>query len=203
MPRRNNDQHTAMNDMLSNIALGFIMLFIIALIMMNPIAKQGDIPSRNEFMIIMEWADDSRDDVDLWVQFEDESAVGFTNRTENHILLERDDVGVGGDSVVIDGVRHIIRVNREVVNIRGIAPGNYYIVANMFNRRDPASGGPQLVTITVVDINPYREVYSITRELERSRQIERYPAFTVDAEGNITEVFNHTRRILPIRTGMY
>jgi hypothetical protein len=203
MPRRNNEQHTAMNDMLSNIALGFIMLFIIALIMMNPIAKQGDIPSRNEVMIIMEWADDSRDDVDLWVQFNDAAPVGFTNRHEDHITLERDDVGVGGDSVVIDGVTQYIRINREVVNIRAIVPGNYYVIANMFNRRDPASEGPQLVRITVYDIEPYREVYSIVREMNRTRQVERFPAFAVDAEGNVTEVFNHNRNIIPIRVSNY
>lgn len=199
MARRNNDQHTAMNDMLSNIALGFIMLFIIALIMMNPIAKQGDIPSKNEFIIIMEWIDESRDDVDLWVQYDDDSAVGFTNRDEGHITLDRDDTGIGNDSVVVDGVRQILRINREVVNIRGIVPGNYYVVANMYNRRDPATAGPQVVKITVIDVNPYREIYSITTEMTRTREIERYPAFTVDAEGNVTAVFNHTRSIIPTR----
>lgn len=199
MARRNNDQHTAMNDMLSNIALGFIMLFIIALIMMNPIAKQGDIPSKNEFIIIMEWIDESRDDVDLWVQYDDDSAVGFTNRDEGHITLDRDDTGIGNDSVVVDGVRQILRINREVVNIRGIVPGNYYVVANMYNRRDPATSGPQVVKITVIDVNPYREIYSITTEMTRTREIERYPAFTVDAEGNVTAVFNHTRSIIPTR----
>ena len=199
MARRSNDQHTAMNDMLSNIALGFIMLFIIALIMMNPIAKQGDIPSKNEFMIIMEWADDSRDDVDLWVQYENVNPVGFTNRDQGHMTLDRDDVGRSSDVIVIDGERQLIRINREVVNVRGVVPGDYYVVANMYNRRDDGSDGPQRVRITVIDVNPYREVYSVTHELSRTRQIKRYPAFTVDAEGNVTLVFNHTRNIIPSR----
>lgn len=201
MARRSNDQHTAMNDMLSNIALGFIMLFIIAVIMMNPIAKRGDVPSKNEIIIIMEWGDESRDDVDLWVQHDNNIPVGFSNRNTGYLNLDRDDLGDSNDVVQIDGQNVILPINRETVNLRGITPGNYYVVAYMYNRKDNPALGPQQVRITVIDVNPYREVYSITHTMTRNREIVAFPAFTVDAEGNVTEIFNHTRTIVPTRQG--
>lgn len=196
MPRRRNGQHTAMNDMLSNIALGFIMLFIIALIMMNPITKKNDVPSKNEFMIIMEWQDDFSDDIDLWVQFENEQPVGFKNKIYQHLTLDRDDLGRSNDYVTVDGKRTLIKVNREVINIRGVVPGDYFVSAHVYNKQpNPGSVENIKITITVIDVNPYSEAYSITLEGYQRGQHIRFPAFTVDSEGNITNVFNHTKTL--------
>lgn len=200
MPRRRNGQHTAMNDMLSNIALGFIMLFIIALIMMNPITKKHDIPTKNEFMIIMEWQEDFSDDIDLWVQYENERPVGFKNRINGHLTLDRDDLGFANDYVVVDGQRRLVKVNREVVNIRGIVPGVYYVSAHVYSKSQPLEDGPVKVRIKVLDVNPYREAYEIVLEGTRRGQQLRFPAFEVDREGNIIDVFEHNRQLTTSRS---
>ena len=199
MARRRNGQHTAMNDMLSNIALGFIMLFIIALIMMNPITKKHDIPTKNEFMIVMEWQDDFSDDVDLWVQYEDDRPVGFRNRINGHVGLDRDDLGFANDYVVVDGKRQLIKVNREVVNIRGVVPGNYYVAAHVYSKNMGSQEGPIRIKVTVLDVNPYREAYDITLEATRRGDVVRFPAFTIDEDGNIVEVFKHSRVLTTAR----
>jgi hypothetical protein len=197
MARRSSGQETAMNDMLSNIALGFIMLFIIAVMMMNPITKKNDVPSKNEFMILMEWDPESIDDVDMWVQYKDESPVGFSNRNSGWVNLDRDDLGQAGDSILIDGKYVDLKINRETTNLRGIRAGDYYVVAHMYNRRDPDRSNPQQVKIIVIDINPYKEVYTITMPLNNTNDVARFPAFTVDEQGKVVAVFNHTRNIIP------
>lgn len=193
--KRNHSHDTAMNDMLSNIALGFIMLFIIAVILMNPITKRNDVPSKNEVMIIMSWDTESNDDVDLWIQHENDPPVGFSNKNSGFVNLDRDDLGQSNDTAIIDGKPVINKINRETINIRGILPGNYYVMAQMYSRRD-RHGGPTIVTVTVIDVNPYREAYTMTVEMNNTGDFARFPGFTLDADGNITDIFSHNRSVI-------
>ena len=54
-------------------------------------------------------------------------------------------------------------------------------------------------TVTVMKVNPFRQVYSLTGEFLVNREIQRLPAFTVDANGRVTSVFEHVRQIVPQR----
>ena len=70
--------NTAFLDLLFNVLLGFVVLFVIALLMINPITKKNDIPTKAEFMIIVEWPWDINADIDTWVRGpDDRDAVGF------------------------------------------------------------------------------------------------------------------------------
>ena len=42
-------------DLLFNLLVGFVFLFIIAFILINPITKKKDVPKKAEYMIIIEW----------------------------------------------------------------------------------------------------------------------------------------------------
>ena len=55
-------------DMLFNLLVGFVFLFVIAFILINPPVKKSDAPKKAEYIITLEWEDDSHDDVDLWVK---------------------------------------------------------------------------------------------------------------------------------------
>jgi hypothetical protein len=194
--RRRSGNNITFNDMLFNILLGFVILFVIAFLLINPITKRQDIPAKAEFMIVLEWADESYSDFDLWVQHDDDHPIGFNNKEENGLNLERDDLGFSNDVVVIDGEQQIIRKNREVLNIRGVIPGDYYINVHAYSFREM---GPVKVKVTVIDVNPrYREAYSLEIEVMGQNYIARAPAFTIDAEGNITTVFAHTRSVVPL-----
>ena len=52
-------------------------------------------------------------------------------------------------------------------------------------------------TVTVIKVNPYRELYSISGKLTTQREQHRLPAFSVDANGNVTEIFEHVRNLVP------
>ena len=56
---------------------------------------------------------------------------------------------------------------------------------------------PLPYTVTVMKVNPYRELYSISGELNTKREKQRLPAFTVDKLGNVEEIFTHYRDIVP------
>lgn len=185
--------------MLFNILLGFVILFVIAFLLINPITKKNDIPSKAELMIVIEWDDESYSDIDLWVQRNDDAAVGFNNKNYAGITLERDDLGMTNDIIKVDGVEQTIRVNREVINVRGIQPGDYYVNIHSYNHREAQ---PLRVKVTVIDVNPrYKEAYSIEVELQHQNYVARPPAFTVDSEGNIVAVFAHNRVIVPFGKG--
>ena len=110
------------NDLLFNVLVGFVMLFVIAFLLINPITKKSDIPVKAEFLIVLSWPADAADDIDLWVQRDTEKPVGFSNRENTPLHLDRDDLGRTNDKVIIDGKATTINVNRETTTIRGIEP---------------------------------------------------------------------------------
>ena len=58
---------TSYNDLLFNVLVGFVLLFILAFMLINPITKKAEIPKKAEIMVMLEWEDKSKDDIDLWV----------------------------------------------------------------------------------------------------------------------------------------
>ena len=70
----------AFNDLLFNIMLGFVVLFIIAFLLINPPTKKDDIPMKAEWLIIVEWPPELMDDVDVWIKAPNGDLVGFKNK---------------------------------------------------------------------------------------------------------------------------
>ena len=184
---RRQGSNLAFNDLLFNILIGFVMLFVIAFLLINPIAKKADIPVKAEFIIVLEWDNEATDDVDLWVQLDDKLPVGFSNRENTPLHLDRDDLGTTNDKILIDGVTHIIKVNRETTTIRGIVPGDYFVVVHAYHKKEISIP----YTVTVIKVNPFRQLYSLSGVLMVDREINRLPAFTVEANGRVRSIFKH------------
>lgn len=199
MARRRSGNQLAFNDMLFNVLLGFVVLFVIAFLLINPITKKQDIPAKAEHMIVIEWDDNSSVDIDMWLQHDNDPPVGFSNKAGMGMNLERDDLGTNNDRITIDGVTQIIRINREVINIRGIVKGLYYPAVHAYSW-SPKQKEPLVVKVTVIDINPtYREVYSYEVTLSGKSEVKRAPGFEIDKEGSVPTIFNHTRTVVPRR----
>lgn len=182
------------NDLLFNVLVGFVMLFVIAFLLINPITKKSDIPVKAEFLIVLSWPADAADDVDLWVQRDTEKPVGFSNRENTPLHLDRDDLGRTNDKVIIDGKATTINVNRETTTIRGIVPGDYFVAVHYYSMTTIED---LPYTVTVMKVNPFRELYSITGTLTSRREIQRLPAFSIDKDGSVTEIFRHFKKIVP------
>lgn len=195
--RRRNSSNLAFNDVLFNVLLGFVMLFIIAFLLINPISKKADIPNKSEVIIILEWNKESNSDIDLWVQRDDNNPVGFTNKQSAPLHLSRDDLGSKNDIVFINGKKEVIKQNREVITVRGIVPGDYYITIHGYNV--DADNDRDVIKVRVIDVNPYKEQYVKTYDITFTGQKINAPGFTLDSEGNITEIWEHSRNLGPTK----
>ena len=134
-------------DMLFNILVGFAFLFIIAFLLIKPEAKKEDFERKAEFVVVMEWDHDQPDDIDLYVQDPTNSTVHFRLPITNFMYLDKDDLGFENDIVKnVDCTITKVNINREVVTMRGIIPGEFIINAHYYSSRKWT--GQTLSTIT-------------------------------------------------------
>jgi hypothetical protein len=183
------------NDVLFNALLGFVVLFVLALLLINPITKKSDIPAKAEIMIILEWDGEVRDDIDIWISTPSGGApISFQNKHSGFMHLDRDDLGRSSDVMMIEGEKIIIKINREVVTMRGIMAGDYYINIHVYNK--PNGTEPTKYTVTLLDVNPYKEVYVMQGVLNSRGDIIKLPGFTLNEEGEITDIWTSDKIIV-------
>lgn len=198
--------NVAFIDLLFNVLIGFVYLFILAFIMINPIAKKGDIVVPAEFIIILTWPDELGDDIDLWVKDQNENLVGFNRKDAGIMYLDRDDLGWMNDKSTIDGEEITIRLNREVVTIRGKAPNQYKISVHFYRKITPDDSNalnlPSMnnipITVTVTKLNPYSEVYKQTLIISDQGEIKNFRSFTVDKHNNVIYIQEGIESIIPL-----
>ena len=205
-------------DLLFNILVGFAFLFIIAFLLIKPEAKKDNFERKAEFVIIMEWDHDSAHDIDLYVYDPNDGLVSFRHPRMNLMHLDKDDLGATNDTIVINGIPTIVRINREVVTIRGIVKGEYIINAHYFSNKgevyvseenDPDEiisanrngvegtkkrGRSLTVKIEVHKVNPYSIVWVGEKEFYRRGQEETFVRFRLDIEGVVMLPFTYQKR---------
>jgi len=144
-------------DFLFILLLAFISMLILALLLINPVTKKSEVERKAEYIIVLEWDNDSQDDVDLWVRNPLKKHVSFKNKVEGLMHLDKDDLGTINDTLVLpDGTRQVILLNREVVSLRGWHEGEYVINVHMFNKRTTI---PTNITVQMIKINPYKILF--------------------------------------------
>ena len=187
-------------DILFNILVGFAFLFIVAFLLIKPEAKREDFDRKAEFIVVMEWDYERQDDIDLYVQDPSKTIVHFRNARANFMHLDKDDLGKRNDTIMVNGVEKIVKINREVVTIRGIVPGEYIVNVHYYSdysehanvTRGPMS--PLEVKVTVYKVNPYSEVWQGTKTFTRKGQEETFVRFTMDKDGGVKPSFRFLKR---------
>lgn len=194
----------AFNDFLFNVLLLFVFLFVVAVLLMNPPTKKADIPAKAEFMVVLEWDEDSSADVDLWIQRDENDPVGYKNKESAVLHLERDDLGHSTDTVVINGVSKIVAMNREVITVRGVVPGEYYVGIHYYRNGDDSEKErskkfPTRVTgtVTFIDVNPYKEIWSTQFMMDTEGTKINLYAVSVNESGNVEAIYNHNKNLGP------
>src|SRR5580700_5274992 len=130
-------------------------LFFIALLAMNPEAKQGKIDTKAEFIITAGWPDGHPDDIDLYAEDPLGNIVWYHVREAGFMVLDRDDRGGLNNSIVVNGKKISSPIRQETVSIRGILTGEYTVNANRYLA---TTGEPVLVAVKVEKVNPAVEV---------------------------------------------
>lgn len=217
MTKRNNERFrstTGLNDLLFNLLVGFVFLFVVAFLLINPPTKKEDAPKKAEYLIIIEWDENANDDVDLWVRDPNGITVSFTSKTGGLLNLEKDDLGMSNDKWrKPDGTIVTIPINREVITMRGIVPGRYQVAAHIYSRKVKVytrpSGGtetirdntPGTIIATLVKINPYGEVYTTTRKYDAKGQVFALFNFELDQDGKVIALDEDSNNIVMNRNG--
>ena len=201
---------TGLNDLLFNLLIGFVFLFVVAFLLINPPTKKSDAPKKAEYLIVIEWDKDANHDVDLWVKDPTGVVVSFTNKMGGLLNLEKDDLGWQNDKwIQPNGSEVIIPINREVITIRGIVPGEYKVAAHVYSKKIMysinTSNGKYIkteiedsgyVTATLIRINPYGEVYKTRKIYTQKGQVLSMFNFILDANGDVTSLDERSNSIV-------
>jgi len=190
---RKYQSNLAFVDFLFILLLAFISMFILALILINPVTKKSEVERKAEFLITLEWDKESRDDVDIWVEDPLGKVVSFRNKTVDVMHLDKDDLGQINDTIRFpDGSTQVIHLNREVVTLRGWVAGEYTINAHMYNKRDRSHpsdansyGHPTNVKVEMLRINPYKILFEEKFTLTHRGEEVTIRRVTLDKEGEI------------------
>jgi len=171
-------------DLLFNILLGFTFLFFITILFINPISKLGNVNLKAEYIITVDWQDNLPDDVDIWVQDPNGEIVSYLKKDAGWLHLDRDDQGIINDVVIINNKEVIYPINREVVTLRGIIPGEYIVNLYLYEHK---SKEPVEVKIIIEKVNPsLKLVYFNNTVLETKDTEITIARFNLDAEGDFT-----------------
>ncbi len=186
-------------DLLFNILLGFAFLFIIAFLLIKPEAKKEDFNRRAEFVVVLEWDNDANGDIDLYVEDPTGKQVSFRYHNHNYMHLDKDDLGSMNDTVVnADGSISTVKINREVVTIRGIIEGEYIINAHYYSLRSYDKINPKKPVVTVrVELhkaNPYSIMWVGEKEFNHRGQEETFLRFRLDKDGRILPPFTFEQK---------
>ena len=187
-------------DLLFNILLGFAFLFIIAFLLIKPEAKKEDFNRRAEFVVVMEWDHDASGDIDLYVEDPTGKQVSFRYHNHNYMHLDKDDLGAMNDTVVnADGTISTVKINREVVTIRGIIEGEYIINAHYYSLRSYDKINPKKPVVTVrVELhkaNPYSIMWVGEKEFNHRGQEETFLRFRLDKDGKVLPPFTFEKKM--------
>ena len=144
-------------DLLFNLLVGFTFMFILAFMLINPVAKKHELDPKAEYLIIMTWDNKSKSDIDIWVMDNLNHVISFRKKDQAMINLDRDDLGQVNDTYInARGVEVKRNYNREVVSIRTKDQRRYLVTVHYYNARgrgqvpqfgldptpEPGPGGP-------------------------------------------------------------
>lgn len=179
----------AFTDLLFNLLIGFTSLLLIAFLLINPIAEEGKIDPRSEFIITSSWDDESAIDIDLWIKGPDDTIVGFPSKDGRYMVLERDDLGDTNDLIQLNGDTILIQRNLETLSINAIVPGEYIVTVHNYSTSvsNENEEYPTPVTIDIMDMNPISLDMSRTVKVRLKEEVSVF-SFMVDEDGNIYDM---------------
>jgi len=182
-------------DLLFNLLLGFVFLFLIAFISINPLAEKEIFDPKAEYLIVMNWNKDSENDIDLWIKDDRGGIVSFRNKEFNLVNLDRDDRGKRNDTLIKDdNKQEEILINREVLSIRSKSPRSFIVTVQFYSldimgSPNPMStqnkNTPEEITVEFIRVNPYEILSTKTVTLEMARQEKNVFAFDIKEDGSV------------------
>lgn len=188
----------AFTDILFNALLGFAFMFALAFMLIRPDISEGKIAPKAEFLITATWGDTRPDDVDLIVEDGAGNLVWFDRRQAGLMHLDRDDRGLLGDVITINGERIINHVNQEIVSLRGVAAGEY--VVNLLHYKAPHQK-PIAVQVKIEKLNPHVQIIYVGKAvLQGAGDEQTLVRFHLDDKGDVVRLSTRQKDLLRAHT---
>ena len=149
------EEQDVFTDLLFNALLGFAFMFAVAFMLINSSEEEGNINTKAEVLISVQWPDEHPDDVDAVVEDPQGKLVWYHNRDSGLMHLDRDDRGNLADNINIKGDVVSSPINQETVTVRGLQAGEYVI--NLLHYKSNFKE-PLPVTVKVEKLNPTVEL---------------------------------------------
>ncbi len=182
-------------DLLFNILLGFILLFFIAILFLNPAEDTGKIDIEAEYVITVTWPDNNPDDIDTWIQDPEGHITWFRNRSTGLVHLDRDDRGMLNDTLVVSGKTIENPLNQEVAAMRGLLPGEYIVNVHYYESETNESVP---VSVKVARVNPvYTIAYYGVTTLAQKGEEKTAVRFTLNSDGSVSNVNQLPKKLVP------
>ena len=188
------EEQDVFTDLLFNALLGFAFMFAIAFMLINSSDESGNIDTKAEVLISVQWPDEHPDDVDAVVEDPQGGLVWYHNRDSGLMHLDRDDRGNLADNINVSGEVISNPINQETVTVRGLQSGEYVINLLHYksNFKDPLA-----VTVKVEKLNPTVElIYYGEHFLNGVGDEKTALRFLVDGEKNIKSLNQMPKRLL-------
>ncbi len=188
------EEQDVFTDLLFNALLGFAFMFAIAFMLINSSDESGNIDTKAEVLISVQWPDQHPDDVDAVVEDPQGGLVWYHNRDSGLMHLDRDDRGNLADNINVSGEVISNPINQETVTVRGLQSGEYVINLLHYksNFKDPLA-----VTVKVEKLNPTVElIYDGEHFLNGVGDEKTALRFLVDGEKNIKSLNQMPKRLL-------
>ena len=194
-----NAQFDVFTDLLFNALLGFVFMFLVAFMLINPISDTGKVDPKAEVLITMTWPDSHPDDIDLYVEDPNGGVVWYHVKESGLMHLDRDDRGNYRDTITVDGSKIQNPLNQETVTLRGIIPGEFVINIHHYL----ANGTEDVpVEVKVEKLNPeVTLVFYTTLHLDHRGQELTAVRFTMSDDGTITDVNRRPKTLVRSRKG--
>jgi hypothetical protein len=169
-------------------------LFFLALLAVSPESKEGKIDSKAEFIITMDWPDNTPDDLDLFVQDPIGNIAWYRHREAGFLTLDRDDRGGANDFILVNGMKIPSPIREEIVTVRGIVPGEYTVNISHFQA---VSGQPVEATVKVQKLNPVAQViFDDKVTVDHTGDEKTALRFRLDSEGKVIDVQRRPKSLL-------
>lgn len=170
-------------DLLFNMLVGFVFMFFIAYILINPIADDGKVDPPDVALLVINWPDDSKYDIDVWVRDPSGRILSFTNKTIPGMHLEKDDLGQQGDTFA--GELLSIK-NQEVVHITHMHEGTYYVTLHLYATHGREER--QNVTVELMTIKNFKKVGIKEVIMSKKGQEESIVSFKANSKQQLVKV---------------
>lgn len=170
-----------------DVCIGLMLCFAV-LLQLNTAAvkveQKEEIKNNALYKIKVEWAGDSQDDVDTYVSDPLGHLVYYRRLQDGLMALERDDTGSLSNKVTLPTGEVVQSAfNEEIVDIRGIVPGEYTVNVHMYRKssNDPT---PVVVSLYKGAIQAHQATVVLP---EKGSEVTAF-RFTLTLDGNVVDI---------------